>query len=570
MTDTLVKPPQQAGSTDSTARRGILLVFAGLMVTMLLASLDQTIFSTALPTIVGDLHGVSLQLWVTTAYILAETIVLPVYGKLGDLMGRKNIFIIAIAIFILGSIVGGLATNMGTLITGRAIEGLGGGGLMILAQAIIADVVPARERGKYMGIMGGVFAFSSVAGPLLGGFFTDGIGWRWAFWMNVPLGLLAIASAVFFLKLPKREDQGKPKIDIWGMTLLAIASVSLVLATTWGGNQYDWISWQILGLFGVLVVAGVAFVLVERKTAEPVMPLHLFKEKNFVFTTAATLVIGIAMFGSIAYIPTYLQMVTGSNATQAGFLLIPMMAGLLVTSVISGQIVSKTGRYKFFPIVGMVITAGALALMSTMTSTTPIFVMCLYFAMMGVGLGLAMQILTLIVQNTFPLREVGTATASNNYFRQIGASLGAAVVGSLFVSKLTGLLTDRLPASASSATGSTNSLTPEIVKNLPAGIKSLVISSYADALTPIFLLMVPLVLLAAVLLFFVTEKPLATTLDRSPVAESLATGSVPTVAMPADSAVASATGGSGVAPAAGGSAVREARAADADTVPSGS
>jgi EmrB/QacA subfamily drug resistance transporter len=512
MTSVLTTPAK--GVDTETGRRGILLVFAGLMVTMLLASLDQTIFSTALPTIVGDLHGVNLQLWVTTAYILAETIVLPVYGKLGDLLGRKNIFIVAIAIFIAGSIVGGLAANMGMLITGRAIQGLGGGGLMILAQAIIADVVPARERGKYMGIMGGVFAFSSVAGPLLGGFFTDGIGWRWAFWMNVPLGLLAIASAVFFLKLPKRRDQGKPRIDLWGMILLSIASTSLVLATTWGGNRYDWLSWQILGLFGVLLVTGVAFVFVERTTAEPIMPLHLFFKKNFVVTTLATLVVGIAMFGSIAYIPTFLQMVTGSNATQAGFLLIPMMAGLLVTSVVSGQIVSKTGRYKFFPVVGMVITAGALALMSTMTAGTPLFVMCLYFAMMGVGLGLAMQILTLVVQNTFPLREVGTATASNNYFRQIGASLGAAVVGSLFVSKLTSLLSERLPAGSGSATGGTDSLTPALVKHLPTALHDVVIGAYADALTPIFLIMVPLVLVAAVLLLFVDEVPLATTLDR--------------------------------------------------------
>src|ERR1700712_2222561 len=224
---------------DSAAKRNILLVFAGLMVPMLLASLDQTIFSTALPTIVGELDGVDHMLWVTTAYILASTIMLPIYGKLGDLIGRKGLFIGAIAIFMAGSVIGGLSNSMGLLKAGRAVQGLGGGGLMILAQAIIADVVPARERGKYMGIMGGVFAFSSVAGPLLGGFFTHGIGWRWAFWMNVPLGLLAIASAVFFLKLPKRADQGKPKIDIWGMTLLAVASVSLVLATTWGGNQYD-------------------------------------------------------------------------------------------------------------------------------------------------------------------------------------------------------------------------------------------------------------------------------------------------------------------------------------------
>jgi EmrB/QacA subfamily drug resistance transporter len=524
MTDTLTAPPHKG--TSATSRRGILLVFAGLMVTMLLASLDQTIFSTALPTIVGQLHGVDQMIWVTTAFILAETVVLPVYGKLGDLLGRKTIFIIAIAIFVGGSILGGLATSMPSLITARAIQGLGGGGLMILAQAIIADVVPARERGKYMGIMGGVFAFSSVAGPLLGGFFTDGIGWRWGFWMNVPLGILAMASAVFFLKLPSHKGQGKIRIDGYGMALLALASTCLVLVTTWGGNQYAWNSPQIIGLFAGLAVFGVSFVLVERRTAEPIMPLHLFKQPNFVFTTAATMVIGIAMFGSLAYIPTFLQMVTGSNATQAGLLMIPMMAGLLITSVAAGQIVSRTGHYKWFPVGGMVITAGALALMSTMTPTTPIWLMCCFFALMGIGLGLAMQILTLIVQNTFPLREVGTATASNNYFRQIGASLGAAVVGSLFVTKLTGLLADRLPAGSGSATGNTDSLTPELVKSLPTALHDIVISSYSDALTPIFLIMVPLVLLAAVLLLFVKEKPLATTLEHDAPVQGLQTGSI--------------------------------------------
>jgi EmrB/QacA subfamily drug resistance transporter len=498
-----------------TAKRNILLVFAGLMVTMLLASLDQTIFSTALPTIVGELDGVDHMLWVTTAYILASTIMLPVYGKLGDLIGRKGLFIGAISLFIAGSIVGGLAPDMTWLITGRAIQGLGGGGLMILSQAIIADVVPARERGKYMGIMGGVFALSSVAGPLLGGWFTEGIGWRWAFWMNLPLGALAILTAVFFLRLPKVSNATKPKLDFAGMGLLAIASTCLVLVTTWGGTTYDWDSLTIIGLIIGTAVAAVAFVMVERRAPEPIMPLHLFKDRNFNLTTVAGLITGIAMFGALAYIPTYLQMVTGANATQAGFLMIPMMAGLLVTSIVSGQLVSRTGRYKWLPITGTIIVAGALALMSTMTPSTPIPVLCAYLALMGVGLGMSMQILILIVQNSFPVKEVGTATASNNYFRQIGASLGSAIVGSLFVAKLTDLLAERLPAGAGGASGDgSNSFTPAIVKQLPTALKDVIIGSYNDALTPVFLLMVPLVLVAAVLLFFVKEKPLATTIDR--------------------------------------------------------
>jgi EmrB/QacA subfamily drug resistance transporter len=500
-------------------KRNILLMFAGLMVAMLLSSLDQTIFSTALPTIVGQLHGVNEMLWVTTAYILASTIMLPVYGKLGDLIGRKGLFIGAIAIFIGGSIVGGMATDMTTLIIGRAIQGIGGGGLMILAQAIIADVVPPRERGRYMGIMGGVFALSSVAGPLLGGWFTEGPGWRWGLWMNIPLGILAIASAVFFLKLPKGRTS-KPKLDFAGMGLLAIASTGLVLITTWGGNTYAWNSITIISLIVGTALAALCFVLVERVASEPIMPLHLFKDRNFNLSTIAGLIIGIAMFGALAYLPTYLQMVTGADATQAGLLMIPMMAALLITSIVSGQLVSRTGRYKWLPIVGTFIVAIALVLLSTMTPTLPVWIICSFLAVMGLGLGMCMQILILIVQNSFPVSEVGTATASNNYFRQIGASLGSAVVGSLFVARLTQLLSDRMPAGAGSAGGS-NSFTPELVKALPNAVRSIIVGSYNDALTPIFLYMVPLLLVASALLFFIKEKPLATSIDRNATVESL-------------------------------------------------
>jgi EmrB/QacA subfamily drug resistance transporter len=520
MSTTIQAAQPEKISGGSPQKRSILLVFAGLMVTMLLASLDQTIFSTALPTIVGELNGVDHMLWVTTAYILASTIMLPVYGKLGDLIGRKGLFIGAIALFIAGSVVGGMAGDMTWLIVGRAIQGLGGGGLMILSNAIIADVVPARERGKYMGIMGGVFALSSVAGPLLGGWFTESIGWRWAFWMNIPLGLLAIASAVVFLRLPKGA-QGKPRLDWAGMGLLAIASTCLVLVTTWGGTTYDWNSGVIISLIAGTVVAAVAFVLVERRAAEPIMPLKLFKDRNFNLTTVAGLIIGIAMFGALAYLPTYLQMVTGSNATQAGLLMIPMMAALLVTSIISGQLVSKTGRYKWLPIAGTVIVAVALVLLSTMTPALPVWIICSYLAVMGIGLGMSMQILILIVQNSFPVSQVGTATASNNYFRQIGASLGSAIVGSLFVARLTELLTERMPAGGAAASGSSNSFTPAIVKALPGPVRDVIVGSYNDALTPVFLYMVPLVLVAAVLLCFVTEKPLATTIERDAVATSL-------------------------------------------------
>lgn len=505
---------------EAEKKRNILLVFAGLMVTMLLASLDQTIFSTALPTIVGELDGVDHMLWVTTAYILASTIMLPVYGKLGDLIGRKGLFIGAIALFIAGSVIGGLAQDMTWLIIGRSVQGLGGGGLMILSQAIIADVVPARERGRYMGIMGGVFALSSVAGPLLGGWFTEGIGWRYAFWMNIPLGILAIISAMFFLRLPE-TSQKKPRLDVAGMALLAIASTCLVLFTTWGGATYDWNSLIIISLIVGTVVAGVAFVLVEQKTAEPIMPLHLFKDRNFNLTTAAGLIIGISMFGALAYLPTYLQMVTGANATKAGFLMIPMMAALLVSSIVSGQLVSKYGRYKWLPIVGTLIVGVSLVLLSTMTPGLSLWLLCSYLAVMGIGLGMSMQILILIVQNSFPNSEVGTATASNNYFRQIGASLGSAVVGSLFVAKLTQLLSERMTAAEGATAGASNAFTPAVVRDLPASARNVVVGAYNDSLTPVFLYMVPLILIAVVMLCFIKEEPLATTIERDILPETL-------------------------------------------------
>ncbi|KAJ1684457.1 hypothetical protein LUZ63_020212 [Rhynchospora breviuscula] len=481
---------------------------------MLLASLDQTIFSTALPTIVGDLNGVDQMLWVTTAYILASTVMMPVYGKVGDLIGRKPIFIAAISLFLVGSVIGGLAASMPVLIAGRAVQGIGGGGLMILAQAIIADIVPARQRGRYMGILGGVFALSSVAGPLLGGFFTEHVGWRWAFWMNLPLGALAILAAVVFLRLPVRAHS-RPQLDVAGTASLAVASASLVLVSVWGGTTYAWGSPQILGLIVLTVAAALAFVVAERRAAEPVMPLRMFRERNFVLTTAAGLIIGVAMFGALAYLPTYLQMVTGASATEAGLLMIPMMAGLLVTSTVSGQVVSRTGRYKAFPVVGTLVVAAALALMASMDPGTPVVVICTYLAVMGIGLGLAMQILVLVVQNTFPSSEVGTATASNNYFRQIGASLGSAVVGTIFSSRLVDLLSGASLGGGSAGGDAANSLTPEAVRQLPEAARTLVVDAYSNALTPVFGYLVPLMLVAAVLLVFVAEKPLATTIDRA-------------------------------------------------------
>lgn len=509
-TEATVAPP-----ADPAEKRKIILLFAGLMVTMLLASLNQTVLSSALPTMVGELNGVEHMSWAITAFILASTIMMPVYGKLGDLLGRKPMLLFAISIFTVGSVVGALAPDMGTLIVARVVQGLGGGGLMILSQATIADVVPARERGKYMGIMGGVFAFSSVAGPLIGGGLTEGPGWRWTFWMNVPLAILAIFATIFLLHVPKVVHAVRPKIDYLGMALITVATTAIVLVGTWGGSQYAWGSPEILGLAAVAVVTAVLFVLVERRADEPVMPMMLFKSRNFNLTTIAGLLTGIAMFGAIGYIPTYLQMATGYSATVAGLLMIPMMACLLVVSIVVGRRVSATGRYKLAPIVGSAILAVALLLLATLKADTPIYMLCIYLGIMGIGLGASMQIMTLVAQNSFPLKFVGTATAGQNYFRQVGATLGSAVVGAVFATRLHELVAEKLPGgTGGTGGGGASSFTPHLVAGLPEPIKRLVIESYNEALIPLFLWMVPLAVVATIVLCFVKEVPLATKIDR--------------------------------------------------------
>ena len=512
-------------TVESGAQHGKLaLVFVALVMAMLLAALNQTILGTALPTIVGELNGANLMLWVITGYILASTIMMPIYGKLGDLIGRKSLLIGAILVFLAGSIIGALALDMTWLIAARIVQGLGGGGLMILSQAIIADVVPARERGKYMGWMGGVFAFSSVVGPLIGGWLTEGPGWRWTFWFNVPVAVLALLGAVFFLKTPAKTS--RPKLDIWGILLMAAATTGLVLVSSWGGSTYDWSDPVIISLIAGTVLAAFLFVLVERRTAEPIIPMELFRDLNFNLTTISGLLVSVAMFGAIGYMPTYLQMATGATATEAGLLMIPMMGALLAASVVSGSLVSKTGRYKWMPIAGSAILAVALVLMGLVHADTAVWHICLNLGLLGLGLGLNMQILVLIVQNSFPARQVGTATAANNFFRQIGATLGSAVVGSLFASRLVGFLTERLPADAVAATGGGNSLTPEMVHGLPEAIQTQIVESYNEALMPLFAFMVPLALAAAVLCLFIKEKPLATSLEPDVTPEALAEGNV--------------------------------------------
>lgn len=499
------------------------LLFATLMVVMLLASLSQMIFSTALATIVGDLHGIDQMTWVITGYMLASTITMPIYGKTGDLFGRKRLLIVATVIFLVGTVIGGLAPDMTWLVIARVVQGLGGGGLIILSQAAVADFVPARDRGKYLGLMGGVFAISSVAGPLLGGWLTEGPGWRWVFWVTVPLALLALLALVTLMPSVPRVSAERPRIDTAGIVVLSAATTAVVLVATWGGHEYGWLSPQIIGLSATAIALTVVLGVIERRAEHPVMPLSVFANRNFVLTTVAGLLTALAMFGVLGYLPTYFQMAEGVSAAEAGLLMVPLMGSLLLSSVIAGVIVSRTGRYKVLPVLGSLLVALGMWQLSTMSLQTSIVVTSAYLAVLGAGLGMSMQILTLIVQNEFPHRIVGTATAASNYFRQVGASLGSAIVGSLFVARLASLLAEQLPAGSMTAGGSA-SLTPAAIMALPEPIRLIVVDSYNHALVPIFVFIVPLGLLAALLLAFVTENPLATEIEREIGAESLAEG----------------------------------------------
>lgn len=503
-------PEEHAGVLP---KRQVRLIFLALIVAMLMSSLGQMVFSTALPTIVGELHGVDQMVWISTAYILCATIMMPIYGKIGDVYGRKPIILMAVSLFIGGSVVGGLATNMMALIIARAIQGLGGGGLMILSQAIIADIVPPKDRGRYMGIMGAVFGLSAVAGPLLGGWFTDSLSWRLAFWINVPLGALSLLALVVWLKIP-RYAQSDVKIDYLGTALMMMWVSALVLFTAWGGNEYAWDSWQILSLIGATVVLMVAFFVVEKYASTPLMPLHLFKNRNFNLVTAASLIIAIAMFGAIGYMPTYLQIVHGSSPTVSGLQMLSMVAGIMISSVASGQIAARTSHYKWMIVISPVITAVGLYVLSTLKVDTSILVLMTGVFIVGFGIGIGQQLMTLVAQNEFPIEEVGTATGTTNFYREIGATLGASVVGGLFTSRLHTYLSERVGALGTGGNVDITSIEPHMIHQLPEQIKAVVLSSYSDALTPIFLWIIPVLVIAFVCVVFVKETPLAETIER--------------------------------------------------------
>lgn len=483
------------------SHRQILVIFSGLMLGMFLAALDGTIVATALPTITGELGGLSHLSWVVTSYLLATTISTPIYGKLGDLYGRKRLFQAAIIVFLIGSALCGASQNMLQLILFRAVQGLGGGGLIVLAQAIIADVVSPRERGRYQGYFGAVFGASSVIGPLLGGFITDNLSWRWVFYVNIPIGLIAlvVTSAV----LPRAVRRPDVSIDVMGATILTVAVSALVLLTTWGGVDYAWMSPETISLGALVLLMLALLFVVERRAKEPIIPIHLFSMRTFNIATSASFIVGVAMFGAISFLPLFLQIVTGASATNSGLLLLPLMAGMLIASSSAGQIISRTGRYKLFPVVGLSMVAVAMFLMSTMGSTTTQSTVSVYMAILGCGFGFGMQPLVLATQNEVLPGDIGVATSSVNFFRSMGGSIGVALFGALFNSGLTSRL-----SSLSSVVGDPAALTPESVRALPSSVSTSVVAAFADSLTTVFLVTVPLVVGAVVLVSLLKEVTL--------------------------------------------------------------
>jgi EmrB/QacA subfamily drug resistance transporter len=496
-----------AGSTQSTqrlaGRQPIRTIFGALMLVMLLASLDQTIVSTALPTIVGEFGGLAHLSWIVTAYLLATTIVTPLYGKLGDLFGRKIVLQFAIVLFLVGSALCGLSRSMMQLIVFRALQGLGGGGLIVTAMAVIGDLFSPRERGKFQGVFGGVFGLSTVMGPLIGGFFVEQLSWRWIFYVNLPLGLVAFVIIGWAFSAPSARQ--RPSIDIAGAALLAVTLTALILLASLGGHTIAWTSPAALSLAAGTLAALAGFIVAEHVAAEPILPLGLFANRVFAISCAVGFIIGFALFGSITFMPMYLQVVKGVSPTHAGMMLTPMMAGVLITSISSGRIISRIGRYRPFPIAGTAIMTLGLALLATLGVETSTWTACLY--MIVLGLGLVMQVLVLAVQNAVDYRHLGVATSGTTLFRSIGGSVGVSLFGAIFTATLTSNLATALPA-GSALPGATS---PAAIHALPSATRSLYLIAFTGALHPVFLQAAAIAAFGFALTWFLKEVPLRQT-----------------------------------------------------------
>jgi EmrB/QacA subfamily drug resistance transporter len=493
---------------DQAARpsRAVLVTFSGLLLAMLLASLDQTIVSTALPTIVGDLGGIDQLSWVVTAYLLAATVTIPLWGRVSDLYGRKRLFQAAIVVFLVGSALSGAAQSLGQLIAFRALQGLGAGGLMTLAMAIVADIISPRERGRYQGYIQMVFVLASVAGPLLGGLFADHLSWRWVFYVNLPIG--AVALTVISTTLPLTVSDRRPQIDWLGAALVAGAITAVLLLTTWGGREYAWDSAEIVGLGVAAVALAIAFVAQERRAAEPILPLRLFRDPVFDIVSAVLFLTTCAFFAAIVFTPLWLQTVGGASATNSGLLLLPLMLSAATSTAVSGRLISRTGRYKRFPVAGLAIMAFGLFLLSTMDASTSRTTTSLLLAVFGVGFGMVSQVLTVAIQNAVDRRDIGVATGSANLFRALGGSVGVALFGAIFAARLDTWLPRSVPSGSGGVDAGALQASPQTLAALPAAVRDGITDAIAHSLHTVFVVAVPIALVGLAVVLFLREVPL--------------------------------------------------------------
>src|SRR3954464_6933255 len=493
-------------------RRQTLVVFSGLLLVMLLAALDSTIVSTALPTIVGDLGGLEHLAWVVTGYLLAQTIVTPIYGKLGDLYGRKIVLQSAVVLFLAGSALCGLSRTMMQLVAFRALQGLGGGGLMVTSQAVVGDIIPPRDRGRYQGIFGAVFGLASIAGPLLGGYFTTHLSWRWIFYVNLPLGVVALV--VLAATLPARSEGRSHAGDSAGAALLAVVLSAVTLVSDLGGGIYPWSSPLILGLIAAAAAGLALFIVIERGAQEPVLPPRLFANRSFSITSIVGLIVGFAMFGSITYFPVFLQVVRGVSPTASGMQMLPMMGGMLITSMLSGQLISRTGRYKLFPILGTGIMTAGLFLLSRLSFDTGALLTSAYILLLGVGLGSVMQVLVIAVQNAVDYHDLGVATSGATLFRLIGGSLGTAILGAIFAARLSANLLRLLPAGTSAGAAAHN-MSVQTLLRLPPSVRSAYAEAFTVSLGTVFFVATVVCAIGFALAWLLPERPLRATVGAA-------------------------------------------------------